>query len=153
MTRSCQCQNGVLQDPDWELVPMNCQSYFVGCAGLALSLPLPPFRCSDMPDNDDRDSAQRPAPCSREARARNNWFSRAKDFVFNKSRINDVGHNMNANTSKHHITAHTQVNHFYQGIQSTSYVEQAEARGRTDNHWWSYCLYVLLSLIRTSSTT
>lgn len=104
-------------------------------------------QCFDMSDNDGHDSIQQPAPGSREAGTRNaSWFSgpQANDFIFNRPQMNDAARDLNINTISDNraITISQLVMNNYHA-QSAPQAEQADARGRTDNHWWSYHLHVL----------
>lgn len=92
-----------------------------------------------MPDNDDRDSHEQPVRDSREAQIRHNWWSNAKDFILKMCRMYEVGHN--AIFSEQHFTAHNQWI-LLLGAPSTSYTEQAEARGQPNDHLCSNRLLI-----------
>ena len=103
---------------------------------------LPASEHSDMPDHDNHDSGKQ----RRKTKMRDNWWSRAKDFVMKKSKMNDVG--QNANFTEQNFTDSGD-KYIFRAFDEP-YVDWPDARGQTNNHWCSYRLDILVMLLSES---
>ena len=87
-----------------------------------------------MPDNGN----EKPSLASREARARRNWWSKAKDFIVRDCGMYEMGDNTELHISDYHINA----NIVLIGNQPTpgpSCIEQGETQGLSDDHQSCIC--------------